>query len=104
MYTTQRKPLLKGKAPVLTANLAHPRRLYPFWELKPGDSFKFPSKKAVSVRGSLTNHNATRKGRGMKQITCRVIQLTETQHACICIGYNGNEDKKAMDFLTGRIK
>tara|TARA_R100000808_G_C2060243_1_gene91991 strand:- start:202 stop:531 length:330 start_codon:yes stop_codon:yes gene_type:complete len=101
-YTVQKQPLLKGQT--LRTKGKNGRAIYPFWDLKPGHSFKFPSAKRVAVRGSLTKHNLTRKRNGKKTITCRVIRINKTEHACICTGWNGKESKSAMTYLTGGSK
>tara|TARA_Y100000310_G_C20070977_1_gene529364 strand:+ start:162 stop:500 length:339 start_codon:yes stop_codon:yes gene_type:complete len=97
MYTLQVKPLPAHTGQEITAN---PRRKYPFYELKPGKMFNFPTTKHVSVRGSLNNHNKLMKKRGSKTLTCTILRINKREHGCWCLGYNGKIDKKILAKLT----
>ena len=95
MYTVQTQPLPRHT----TAAITNKRRVYPFYELRPGKMFRFPSKKAVAVRGSLNNHNKLRKAKGQKTITCTILRINRTEHGCWCLGYNGNQNPKVLKDL-----
>ena len=95
MYTVQTQPLPKNTTAAITNN----RRVYPFYELKPGKMFRFPSKKAVAVRGSLNNHNKLQRKKGIRTITCTIQRINAKEHGCWCLGYNGNKNPKILNEL-----
>ena len=79
-------------------------RVYPLHEMKIGDCFKFPSSKAVTVRGSIGGYNKGLKKQNLKTKTFRIRKLSNREHGCFMVGYNGDINTTLLLKREGRTK